>query len=80
MIEKNLITAFVPFLPLERRHVKQCVQDDLIAKKLPVTTEIIDKVARELTYWPSDKQIFSKSGCRKVKGKVDLVMVTLDDS
>ena len=29
MIEKNLVDVFVPFLPLERRHVKTCVRQEL---------------------------------------------------
>ena len=29
MIEKNLVDVFVPFLPLERRHVKTCVRREL---------------------------------------------------
>ena len=77
LIEKNLISAFVPFLPLERRHVKLCVRDDLISKNYTVTEEILSKVADELLYFPPNIKLFSKSGCKRVSQKVDLIIEDL---
>ncbi len=74
LIEKNLISAFIPFLPLERRHVKLCVRDDLEAKGHPVTEELLSKVADELLYFPQENKLFSKSGCKRVSQKVDLLI------
>ena len=69
------MSAFIPFLPMERRHVKLCVKDDMLAKKHTPTEELISRVADELTYWPADKPLFSRSGCRKVSEKVDYVIM-----
>ena len=82
LVEKNLISAFVPFLPLERRHVKLCVRDDLVSKGQVVTEEILRKVADELLYFPSNNKLFSKSGCKRVSQKVYLVIEdsAFDDS
>ena len=77
LIEKNLISAFVPFLPLERRHVKLCIRDDLKNKAQPVTKEILNKVADELLYFPPSNKLFSKSGCKRVSQKVDLIIEDL---
>ncbi len=74
LIEKNLISAFVPFLPLERQHVKLCVEDDLLAKGHTPQKDIVSKVADELLYFPSETKLFSKSGCKRVSQKVDLII------
>ena len=39
MIEKNLVDMFVPFLPLERRHVKICVRNELRRREVPGWSE-----------------------------------------
>ena len=74
LIEKNLISLFLPFLPLERKHVKLCIKDDLRAKNYTVNDEIVDKIANELLYFPQDSKLYSKSGCKRVSEKVDLIM------
>merc|ERR1712142_1057607 len=52
MIEKNLVDVFVPFLPLERKHVKICVRNELKRRNiLKWTEDKVDYVADQLTYW-----------------------------
>ena len=41
---------------------------------IQVTEEIIGKVADELPYFPKDSKLYSRSGCKRVSQKVDLVM------
>lgn len=74
LIEKNLIDYFIPFMPLERSHVKMCAEADLKQKGHPVTDSILNKVADELLYFPDDLKAFSMSGCKKISSKVDYVM------
>ena len=38
------------------------------------------KVAGQLSYWPSDLQLFSTSGCKRVAQKVDLVVEELEET
>lgn len=59
---------------MERKHVKMCVRDDLKRKGLAVTEEILSKVTDELQYFPAHEKLFSKSGCKRVSQKVDLVI------
>ena len=77
LIEKNLISAFVPFLPLERHHVKQCIADDLQRKGHPVSEKVKNEVADELQYFPAETKLYSKSGCKRVSEKVDLLLEEL---
>ena len=73
-ITKHLISAFVPFLPMELTHVKECIRDNLRFKNHTITEEIVNKVADELTYFPKDPKLYSTSGCKRVPEKVNLIM------
>ena len=74
LIQANLIDYFVPFMPLQRSHIKQCAKIDMEQKGFPVTDSALNKVADELLYFPDDVEVFSKSGCKKVSSKVDFIM------
>lgn len=74
LIEKNLIDYFIPFMPLERSHIKMCAKADLQQKRHPITESILNRVADELLYFPDDLKVFSQSGCKKISSKVDYVM------
>ena len=74
LIEKNLIDYFIPFLPLERSHIKMCTKADLKQKGHPVAEFILNRIADELLYFPDDLKVFSKSGCKKISSKVDVVI------
>lgn len=74
LIEKHLIDYFIPFLPLERSHIKRCAEAELKRKGYPVTQSNLNRVADELSYFPNDEKAFSKSGCKKIASKVDYVM------
>ncbi len=66
LIDKILVDWFVPFLPLERKHVMQCIQRDL--KYFGETMEVwkfksgkswnkvAEEIADELVYWPGDEE------------------------
>ena len=74
LIEKNLIDYFIPFLPLERSHIEMCIKADLKQKGHPVAEFILNRIADELLYFPDEWKIFSKSGCKKISSKVDVVI------
>lgn len=79
LIEKNLITAFVPFLPMEKRHVKECIRADLKAKNYTRTNDhILDRVLSELQYFPKESELFSTTGCKRVPQKVDYIMEEME--
>ena len=72
VIDKHLVSAFVPFLPLERAHVKMCIRDNATAKQITFNDQEINAIADELEYFPSDAHVFSSSGCKRVDDKVNL--------
>ena len=52
MIEKSLVDVFVPFLPLERRHVKICIRKEFQRRDVADWTErMVEELADQLVYW-----------------------------
>ena len=74
MLRSELIDHFVPFLPMERGHVRQCIRQDLNKKGFVVEERIVTEIVDQMTYFPPDLELFSASGCKKVSSKVDVAM------
>ncbi|GFY66596.1 torsin-1B [Trichonephila inaurata madagascariensis] len=72
LVKKDLIDVYVPFLPLEKKHVKKCILAELRSRNLRTDAAIVDRIASQLLYVPEEVELFSVSGCKKVNQKVDL--------
>ncbi|XP_035227636.1 torsin-1B-like [Stegodyphus dumicola] len=72
IVEKNLIDVYVPFLPLEKKHVKQCIVEELKMRQLTVNESIVNQIADQIVYQPQEFELFAISGCKKISHKVDL--------
>jgi len=77
VIEKSLIDVYVPFLPMERSHVKRCIEREVEARNASLSEKQIQGIADELNYWPEDTALYSKTGCKRVAQKVDLFLEEL---
>lgn len=81
VIDKHLVDWFVPFLPLERKHVAQCViaaandRNSTVVLKL----EEIESILDELVYTPNEYLIYSATGCKTVLPKVDALLEDIID-
>lgn len=72
LLRRYSIGVFVPFLPLEREHVLLCIRREidhlnLIADK---PERLADEIADEMTFFPEETGLYSKSGCKGVHEKV----------
>ena len=74
LLKSEVFDHLVPFLPLERMHVKQCIRRDLVKKGFPVKEAIVTAIADQLEYFPPGYEFFSVSGCKKVSSRVDVIM------
>ncbi|XP_064325071.1 torsin-1A [Phalacrocorax carbo] len=74
LIQKNLIDYFVPFLPLECKHVRECVREELRAQGHPEDEELVTKVASEMIDYPSEERLYSSKGCKTVASRVTLII------
>ena len=81
LIDKYLISHFVPFLPLETKHVRNCILAELNRDKLPPKADIddlVEGVVKELQFWPKGVEIFSTKGCKSVVEKLNLALFRLN--
>ncbi|KAJ6634219.1 Torsin-like protein [Pseudolycoriella hygida] len=69
MIEGSLIDHYVPFLPLEKRHIEKCIIAEFkrLGVDRPAFTDIEEISNNYVTYY---KNIFSTSGCKRLSKKV----------
>ncbi|VDK64483.1 unnamed protein product [Anisakis simplex] len=74
LISTHLIDHFIPFLPLERRHVLLCIRDYMKSHNFTPTDERIAKIADSLQYFPKSDPIYSSSGCKRVAQKTELLI------
>ncbi|KFQ52060.1 Torsin-1B, partial [Pelecanus crispus] len=72
LIARNLIDYFVPFLPLEHKHVQMCVRAEMIARGYAVNEKVVQAVADEMTFFPKEQKIYSDKGCKTVQAKLDI--------
>ena len=80
LIESGLIDFFVPFLPLEKEHIKQCVEESInerqknkpVNQRKPATDELKEVIAAELQYFAKFDEKFAENGCKKVMKKASL--------
>ncbi|XP_059214629.1 torsin-1A-like [Centropristis striata] len=75
LIDANLVDFFIPFLPLEHRHVVQCVMAEMRAKNLWADEKVANKVARDLNYFPKMERVFSSQGCKTVESNLYLYIL-----
>lgn len=80
LIKHGLIDRFVPFLPLEKEHVKLCIKNYL-QNHLNYTNpeqdpgiKFIEDVAQALKY-DSKLNLYTEFGCRPVKSKTDIFLI-----
>ncbi|XP_075026474.1 prosalusin isoform X2 [Calonectris borealis] len=70
IINEHLIDFVVPFLPLKRHHVKQCVVSELVQQGLEVRPGVVQEVADSIPYFPEEEKIFSSTGCKTVASRI----------
>ena len=64
----------VPFLPLTRDHVKQCISREVMRQELRASEGQVEMIVSELEFYEtreSDQVALSKNGCKQVASKVD---------
>lgn len=74
IIQEKLITSFVPFLPLSRRHVERCVRSQLCLEGICSRNDVVEAVGGAMTYTPAQGHFFSSTGCKAVPAKINLFL------
>lgn len=72
-IEKAIIDLYIPFMPMEQRHIVLCI-NRLIARTTRVAQpKILEKVLKSVPFEQST-HMFAESGCKKLEARVDAEM------
>ncbi|XP_051537373.1 torsin-1A-like [Myxocyprinus asiaticus] len=71
LIDKNLVDFFVPFLPLEYKHVIQCGLAEMVTKNHVPKQEVVELMAKDLNYFPKEERVFSMQGCKIISSRLD---------
>jgi len=79
VIDSSLIDVYVPFLPLERSHVRMCVEKEVRNRNITMKEEKISEVVDSLTFWPQETQVYSTTGCKRVANKMDLYQEEMEE-
>ncbi|KAK2838112.1 hypothetical protein Q5P01_015324 [Channa striata] len=74
IIQQKLITSFVPFLPLSRRHVERCVRSQLCQQGSCGRSDVVEAVGGNMIYTPVQGQYFSTTGCKAVPAKINFFL------
>ncbi|NXO53109.1 TOR1A protein, partial [Aramus guarauna] len=72
LIQKNLIDYFIPFLPLEYKHVRQCVREELRVQGHSEDEHLIAEIASAVIDYPGEERHYSSKGCKTVASRVTL--------
>jgi len=74
LIDKSLIDVYVPFLPMEKVHVKLCAQNELKKHnhKLKDKETALMSIVNGLSYYPEDMELYSVTGCKRIAQKVSI--------
>jgi len=74
LINKSLIDVYVPFLPMEKKHVRLCVENEF--KKHNYTPKdketAISTIVDGFVYFPEDVKLYSITGCKRISQRVGL--------
>ncbi|PWA24153.1 hypothetical protein CCH79_00016250 [Gambusia affinis] len=74
IVQQNLITRFVPFLPLTRTHVERCVRAQLCQRGSCNRDDVVEAVGGDMTYDPAEGHYFSTTGCKAVAAKISFFL------
>ena len=72
LAQSDIPFTAVPYLPLGKSQVKQCIIRDLQQKKKPVSSATIDKILQNLRFLPAQLEYFATSGCKPISTQVNL--------
>lgn len=73
-IESKLIDHHIPFLPLEKVHVEQCIRDIFKHWGVIPTPEMVKEALTNIIYGPQDYYLYSTSGCKRLDHKVSSII------
>jgi len=70
LIDHHLVDHYIPFLPMELKHVRKCVLAEIAHLKIQRFHDLVFGVVREMPFFPQKERIFAVKGCKSVRQKL----------
>uniref|UniRef100_A0A0A1WG10 Torsin-like protein n=1 Tax=Zeugodacus cucurbitae TaxID=28588 RepID=A0A0A1WG10_ZEUCU len=70
LIEQHVIDHYIPFLPLEKKHVYQCTSAEFMKWERYPHKQVIEAMLQEVITYDRAHGLFSTSGCKTIEKKV----------
>lgn len=74
LMDYNIPVTIIPFLPLTRDHVRECISNHLKLSNAQMNPKEINFMLDKMSFFSPDFPIFSKYGCRQVSMRVNAVV------
>lgn len=69
-IDSNVIDHYVPFLPLEEIHVKNCLEKAFIDRGVNPTNDMLEEGLSYVIFGPPPHNLYATAGCKRLEQKV----------
>jgi len=70
VIDSHIIDHFIPFLPMEKIHMTQCIEAELRHLNEHLDSDKINEILEVLSFGPEPQKLFSIGGCKRIKALV----------
>ncbi|XP_066252157.1 torsin-1A-like [Euwallacea similis] len=75
LINFNLIDHYIPFLPLEEKHVIWCIKTEFMLRSVGnPKQEHVKEILKDVKWGPEETKVFSTTGCRRLGQKVAVLV------
>ncbi|XP_076157921.1 torsin-1A-like isoform X2 [Alosa pseudoharengus] len=75
MMSEHLVDFYVPFLPLEHKHLVQCIFAEMAARGLRQDQDVAERMANDYIFFPNEEYIFSLQDCKMVPRRLDYYLL-----
>lgn len=74
VIESSLIDHFIPFLPLEKKHVELCIKAEFKRLGAKPEDEEIENFIKNFVVFEESTGLFATAGCKRISKKMDIAI------
>lgn len=69
ILEGNLVSLFLPFLPLDLQDIQKCIETEMVQKNIVVNQEGIEEILKKVDFIDG----FAVSGCKRISELVSIL-------
>jgi len=74
LADYNIPVKVIPYLPLTREHVRQCVGRELQNHHATLSAKDLNNLLDQVQFFSQDFPVFAKTGCKQISARVNLAL------